>query len=87
MLTIPWETVMHFTGKIGADAVIGQADVGTTDSFRKKGHLYRPLLAAVWSSMYGTGLIGRVGCLLGAQRQLILRLERKESPPNSVRAK
>lgn len=25
MLTIPWETVMHFTGKIGADAVISRA--------------------------------------------------------------
>lgn len=56
MLTIPWETVIHFTGKIGADAVIsGQADVGGTDSFRKKGHLYRPLLAAVWSSLCGKG--------------------------------
>lgn len=54
MLTTPWETVMHFAGKIGADAVIGQAGVGTTDSFRKKGHLYRPLLAEVWSSLCGT---------------------------------
>lgn len=54
MLTVLWETVIHFTGKIGADAVIGgQADVGGTD--RKKGHLYRPLLAAAWSSLCGTG--------------------------------
>lgn len=55
MLTTPWETVIHFTGKIGADAVIEQADVGVPNSFRKKGHLYRPLLAAVWSSLCGTG--------------------------------